>query len=90
MTTPDQDKLKKLIEKKQQLENRIKLEQNRLAKNERQKDTRKKILAGAYILEEYKDKMPELVKKLDKFLIRDLDRQLFDLKPLTQSKDSKE
>jgi hypothetical protein len=90
MTTPDQDKLKRLIEKKQQLENRIKLEQNRLAKNERQIDTRKKILAGAYILEEYKDKMSELVKKLDKFLIRDLDRQLFDLKPLTQSKDSKE
>lgn len=90
MTTPEQDKLKRLIEKKQQLENRIKLEQNRLAKKERQIDTRKKILAGAYILEEYKDKMPELVKKLDKFLVRDLDRQLFDLKPLTQSKDSKE
>jgi len=90
MSAPEQDKLKRLIEKKQQLENRIKLEQNRLAKNERQIDTRKKILAGAYILEEYKDKMPELVKKLDKFLTRDLDRQLFDLKPLTQSKDSKE
>ena len=90
MNTPEQDKLKRLIEKKQQLENRIKLEQNRLAKKERQIDTRKKILAGAYILEEYKDKMPELVKKLDKFLTRDLDRQLFDLKPLTQPKDSKE
>lgn len=90
MSTPEQDKLKRLIEKKQQLENRIKLEQNRLAKKERQIDTRKKILAGAYILEEYKDKMPELVKKLDKFLIRDIDRQLFGLKPSTQSKDSKE
>ena len=90
MSTSEQDKLKRLIEKKQHLENRIKLEQNRLAKRERQIDTRKKILAGAYFLEEYKDKMPELIKKLDKFLVRDLDRQLFDLKPLTQSKDSKE
>ena len=90
MSTPDQDKLKRLIEKKQQLENRIKLEQNRLAKNERQMDNRRKILTGAYILEEYKDKMPDLVKKLDKFLIRDLDRQLFGLQPKESSKDSKE
>jgi hypothetical protein len=90
MNTPDQDKLKKLIEKKQHLENRIKLEQNRIAKKERRIDTRKKILAGAYILEEYKDKMPELIKKLDKFLTRPLDRQLFGLAPITLSNDSQE
>ena len=88
--TPEQDKLQKLKEKKQQLENRIKLEENRLANKERQIDTRKKILAGAYILEEYKDKMPELIKKLDKFLVRPLDRELFGLSSNKSSNLNKE
>lgn len=42
-------------------------------------DTRKKILVGAYFVEQYKDRMPELSKLLDPFLVRDDDRKLFDL-----------
>lgn len=79
MVTQQEEKLKKLLEKKQQLENRIKLEQNRLQKKERQDDTRRKILAGALMLEEYKNKPEELKAKMDKFLSRDNDRELFGL-----------
>jgi len=84
MTTQQEEKLKKLLEKKQQLENRIKLEQNRLQKKERQDDTRRKILAGALMLEEYKNKTEELKAKMDKYLSRENDRELFGL-PSKQS-----
>lgn len=84
MADTDNEKLRKLKEQKQQLENRIKMEQTRLQKKERQEDTRKKILVGALFLEEYKNNMPELTKKLDKFLIRSNDRELFGL-PSKQS-----
>ena len=76
-----QEKLQKLIEQKQQLENRIRNQRNKLEQQERQKDTRRKILVGALMLEEYKDKMEDLTKKLDHFLVRPLDRELFGLEP---------
>lgn len=81
MAALQEEKLKKLLDKKQQLENRIKMEQNRLQRKERQEDTRRKILAGALMLEEYKNKPEELKKKMDKFLSRDNDRELFGLEP---------
>jgi hypothetical protein len=33
-------------------------------------------------MEKYKDKMHELVPQLDRFLVRDADRELFGLKPV--------
>lgn len=91
MAKDDKDNLQKLIEQKQKIENRIKKEQARLLKKDRQDDTRKKILVGALFLEEYKEKMPELAKKLDKFLKRPLDRELFglSLKQLTDIQEQK-
>jgi len=74
-----QKQLKKLEEKKSQLQNQISNVKQRLQQEERQKDTRRKILVGAFFLEKYKDKFPELVKQIDPFLSRPQDRALFGL-----------
>jgi hypothetical protein len=74
--------LDKLLEKKQRIEQQISSAKARLKKKDRAADTRKKILVGAYFLEvKYKDKEDELVKLLDGFLVRDIDRALFNLPP---------
>ncbi len=44
-------KLKRLIEKRDAVNARIKQEQNKLRSNERKSDTRRKILAGATVLQ---------------------------------------
>ena len=51
----------------------------RLDRQERQRDTLREILAGAYLLEKYKDRRDELKSLLDKFLSRPADRELFHL-----------
>ncbi len=83
MAKDDKDSLQKLLDQKQKIEERIKTQQAKLQKRERQEDTRKKILVGALFLEEYKDKMQDLTKKMDKFLKRATDRELFGLTPIT-------
>ena len=79
MADSDRDKLQKLIDQRNQLEERIKRQKMKLDSQERQRDTRRKILAGAYLLEKYKDKPEELKSLLDKFLSRPADRELFNL-----------
>ena len=79
MADSDKDKLQKLIDQRNQLEERIKRQKMKLDSQERQRDTRRKILAGAYMLEKYKDKPEELKSLLDKFLSRPADRELFNL-----------
>ena len=79
MADSDKDKLQKLIDQRNQLEERIKRQKMKLDSQERQRDTRRKILAGAYLLEKYKDKPEELKNLLDKFLSRPADRELFNL-----------
>jgi len=79
MAGSDKDKLQKLIDQRNQLEERIKRQKMKLDSQERQRDTRRKILAGAYLLEKYKDKPEELKNLLDKFLSRPADRELFNL-----------
>jgi|WetSurSiteA1Bulk_404760.scaffolds.fasta_scaffold429555_1 predicted nucleic acid-binding Zn-ribbon protein len=74
-----QKQLEKLEEKKNQLQNQISNVKQRLQQAERQNDTRRKILVGAFFLEKYKDKFPELVKQIDPFLSRLQDRALFGL-----------
>jgi len=72
-----QKKLEQMKAKKQQLENR---EKTRLKALERKKDTRRKILAGAFFLEAAgKDAMSTAVngKTLEEFLTRENDRKLF-------------
>ena len=79
MAGSDKDKLQKLIDQRNQLEERIKRQKMKLDSQERQRDTRRKILAGAYLLEKYKDRPDELKNLLDKFLSRPADRELFHL-----------
>lgn len=76
------DKLDKLLAQRKALDARIRLEQNRENTRKRKQDTRKKILAGAAVLDEA-DKHPayraELFRLLGRFLSRPEDRALFGL-----------
>jgi hypothetical protein len=82
-------RLKRLIEKRDAVNARIKQEQNKLKDGERKSETRRKILAGAAVLQwaardnEFSTK---LMAELKKFLVRDADRALFGL-PLIEKKD---
>lgn len=73
-------KLEKMLEQKKQLEARIQNERAMGKQKQRKLETRKKILAGSYLLHEYEKKPGELSKLLDPFLTRDQDRALFGLK----------
>lgn len=76
------DRLKKLEERKAAIQQEINREKSKLDKAERAKDTRRKILVGAYCLElAEKDEATykKLITGLDAFLSRDADRALFGL-----------
>lgn len=81
------DALKK---KRDAINNRIRLVQNRELRQNRKDDTRRKILVGSYFLDKTKKEssFDELVAALDKFLVRDSDRKLFEL-PLSHNKSKK-
>ena len=77
--------LKKLIEKRNAVNERIKKEQNKLLASERKSDTRRKILAGAAVLEwaaRDSEFATKLTAELRAFLVRDGDRALFGLPPV--------
>lgn len=79
------NKLKRLIEKRDAVNARIKLEQNKLRGSERKDDTRRKVLAGAAVLEWAKKDSAfsaRLDAELKAFLVRDADRALFNLSPI--------
>jgi len=73
--------LDKLLKQQLKLDARIKGIKTREAHQERKNETRRKILAGAYILEKHskEDTMHQLNKELDWFLTRKNDRALFGL-----------
>lgn len=78
------EKLRKLKEQKAKAERRAKLIQQ---KQERTKDTRRKILLGAMLLEKIKRgeiDHDRIRNDLDPFLRRNTDRELFGLPPLAQ------
>jgi hypothetical protein len=83
-------KLKKLIEQRDAVNTRIRREQNKQRAGERKSETRRKILAGAAVLELAKrdnDFATKLDAELKAFLVRDADRALFGLPPVqTQEK----
>ena len=89
MSTESQ-KLEKLIKQQEQLKARIQTEKARITKEKRKIETRMKILAGAYMLDHYKNNMDALRDKLDGFLTREQDRKLFGLekKPDIENKQS--
>ena len=76
------NRLETLQQKQQELQDAIRREKLRLAKTERKKDTRRKILVGATILNEAENDQ-ELATRLHKLLnsqlTRNDDRALFDL-----------
>lgn len=73
--------LEKLLQKQAQLEARIKDLKSKDARQQKKNEDRKKILAGAYLLEKCnrEDTYQELLLGLDSFLIRPQDRILFGL-----------
>ena len=75
--------LEKLKAQRAKLEARIQAAESRAKASERKQDTRRKILLGAYYLEQIQrdGQMDEIKKHLDGFLVRDSDRQLFGLPP---------
>ena len=71
------DKLKKLLEKREALAARIRKQQNRPKAVERRADTRRKVLAGAAVLQwasKDNDFSTRLMGELKNFLLRDADR----------------
>src|ERR1700735_1373252 len=82
VTNMANSKLKRLIEKRDAVNARIKQEQNKLSAGKRREDTRRKVLAGAAVLECAKrdnDFAKRLDAELKAFLVRDTDRALFGL-----------
>ena len=75
------DSLKK---KRDVLNARIRLMQNREQSKERKDNTRRKILIGSYYLDNANknNSFDDIVKLMDKYLTRDSDRKLFNLKPI--------
>jgi hypothetical protein len=82
------DKLEKLRQERKAIDARIRLELNRENERKRKDDTRRKILAGAAVLDEasrhpaYRE---ELYKLLNRFLVRAEDRALVGLEPLAHA-----
>lgn len=78
------NKLEKLKQQREQLNARIQKFEAAEKTRERKRETRRKILIGAYYLDQAKtqDKFDEIVKLMDDYLKRNSDRSLFDLIPL--------
>jgi len=82
------NKLQRLIEKRNAVNALIQQEQNKLRASERKSDTRRKVLASATVLEWAKrdgDFSSRLMVELKRFLVRDDDRALFGLPPLASA-----
>ena len=78
-------KLNRLVEQREAVNARIRQEQNKQRASERKSDTRRKVLAGATVLEWAKrdnEFSSRLMAELKRFLVRDADRELFGLPPV--------
>lgn len=79
------DRLKKLKAKRAAIDARLREEQYKLNEKERARDTRRKVLAGAAVLEKARrdeDFSRLLMEELKSFLSRDDERALFNLPPV--------
>lgn len=85
------DYLERLKQKREQINARIQAAEARDKTMERKRDARRKILVGAYYLEQAQKEntMPQLNKFMDGFLTRNSDRKLFDLPDLAEVKEDK-
>jgi hypothetical protein len=85
------EKLNRLRDKQKEIAEQIRREEARLNVKKRAKDTRRKILAGAFVLDRAsRDDQYNgwLVKSLDGFLTRPDDRALFGLPALPPATDT--
>jgi hypothetical protein len=83
------NRLKRLMDKREAVNARIKLEQNKLNASKRRADTHRKVLAGAAVLQwaaRDSEFSSRLMAELKAFLVRDADRALFGLPPVLPSK----
>lgn len=83
-----QSRLDVLKKKKEQLNARIQKLESLQKSRERKRDTRRKILIGAYFMEQANGEgsLDSLFQQLDGYLKRNSDRELFHLEPMTQEK----
>ena len=86
------DRLRKLKEQRARINAEIQRVKGRESQEERKRETRRKILAGAMVLDRVARK--ELAEKLfkadmDRFLERDQDRALFELPPRVATRGEK-
>jgi hypothetical protein len=80
-----EEKLKQLEERRNKLNARIARDRARLSQDERRRDTRKKILAGAFLLQRVEQgEWPKerFMAGMDAFLTSNRDRELFGLEPV--------
>jgi len=84
------NKIKALKIKQKQLSERIKRLEAAEKTKERKRETRRKILVGAFYLDQAREsgQLQELVQKMDNYLNRPSDRELFGLETKTTNKQS--
>ena len=85
-------KLESLKKQQEQLKAKIQALEASEFSRERKRETRRKILVGAYYLDKARDdnKFDDLIRLMDAYLNRDSDRVLFDLALSEKSKKSAE
>ena len=90
MTEEKANKKRKAVSRQEQIQ-QLKAKVTKLEAMERNQakkiDTRRKILAGSYLINKYIDNPEGLAKLLDSFLVRDNDRDLFGLPYLKNKED---
>ena len=88
MTEEKTNKKRKAVSRQEQIQ-QLKAKVTKLEAMERNQakkiDTRRKILAGSYLINQYIDNPEGLAKLLDSFLVRDNDRDLFGLSSLREN-----
>jgi predicted membrane chloride channel (bestrophin family) len=76
------EQIERLKQRKAQLEARLQMLEARQRTQDRKRDTRRKVLAGAMILHQVETRRfprDEFIRMMDEFLTRDYDRELFGL-----------
>ena len=81
-------RLEGLKKKQEQLKAQIQTMEATEKSRERKRETRRKILIGAYYIDKAKEKdsFDNIVKLMDGYLNRDSDRVLFNLEPIENKK----
>ena len=90
MSSTRQDRIKQLEQKKKQIEARIQKLKAAESAKKRKEDTRRKILLGAMVIKLIESgywSKEEIYEQLNKFLDKQLDRQLFGLSELQQDEE---